>query len=69
VIITKSRSYKKQELLIWVNSRFMVASVLLMLLVYCVMFFCFVCVRPVSCAPNVVSFSRLSCLDWPFRFP
>jgi len=29
---------------------------------------CFVCRRPVSCVPNVVSVSRLSILDCPLRF-
>ena len=27
---------------------------------------CFVCLRPVSCLPNVANFSRLSILDYPF---
>ena len=32
--------------------------------------FCFVCIvlRPVSCVPNVASFSRLTILDWSFDF-
>jgi hypothetical protein len=30
--------------------------------------FCFVCLRPVSCAPNVAGFSALSILDCPFCF-
>jgi hypothetical protein len=30
------------------------------------MFACFVCLRPVSCAPNVISFSGLTILDCPF---
>jgi uncharacterized membrane protein len=28
----------------------------------------FVCLRPVSCVPNVSSFSGLSILDYPFSF-
>jgi hypothetical protein len=34
----------------------------------CVVLFCFVCLRLVSCVPNVASFSRLSILDCPFGF-
>ena len=30
---------------------------------------CFVCLRPVSCMPNVASVSGLSILDCPFSFP
>jgi len=30
--------------------------------------FCFVCLRPVSCVPYIVSFSGLSILDYPFGF-
>jgi hypothetical protein len=30
---------------------------------------CFVCLRPVSCVPNVVSVSRLSILDFPLCLP
>jgi len=33
-----------------------------------VVFLCFVCLRPSSCVPNVVSDSVLSILDWPFAF-
>ena len=43
-----------------------VGSVLLIFLV-CV-FFCFVCLRPVSCVPNVASFSGLSTLYCLFGF-
>ena len=35
------------------------------LLVVCVVY-CFVCLRPVFCVPNVSSVSRLSMLDCPF---
>ena len=45
-----------------------VRSVLLIVLVFYVVFLCFVCRRPVSCVPNVASFSRLSILDFPFGF-
>ena len=38
------------------------------ILVFCVGFFCFVCLRPVSCVPNVASVSGLSILDCPFGF-
>ena len=58
-------------------------AVLLIVLVFCVVVFggiraahrfnflycfCFVCLRPVSCVPNVASFSGLSIRDCPFRF-
>ena len=36
---------------------------LLVSLVFCVVIFCFVCLRPVSCVPNVASLSGLSILD------
>jgi len=35
-------------------------------LTYCVVFFFIVCLRLVSCVPNVVSFSGLSIFDCPF---
>jgi hypothetical protein len=31
-------------------------------------FFVFVCLRPVSCVPNIASVSGLFILDWPFGF-
>ena len=31
-------------------------------------YYCFVCLRPVSCVPNAASVSELSILDLPFRF-
>jgi hypothetical protein len=34
----------------------------------CVVPFCFVCLRPVSCVLNVVSVSSLPILDFPFGF-
>ena len=37
-------------------------------LVFCVVLFCFVCVRPVSCVPNVANFSVWSILDLSLRF-
>ena len=52
-----------------VHSRFMVASMLLMFLVFCVVFLwlLFLCVS-VSCVPNNASVSRLSILNCPFGF-
>jgi hypothetical protein len=62
---------------------FLVGSVLLIFLVFCVVVFggfrvadllSFLCcvfvvgLRHVSCLPNVASFSVLSILDWPFGF-
>ena len=35
----------------------------------CVVFFWFVCLRPVSCVPNVTSVSGFSILDCSFGFP
>jgi len=40
---------------------------LLIVLVFCVVFH-FVCLRPVSCVPNVASFSELFIIDFPFGF-
>ena len=37
-------------------------------LVFCVMVFCFVCLRLVLCVPNVARVSELSFLDCPFGF-
>ena len=37
-------------------------------LLFSLTFICFVCLRPVSCVPNVVSFSRLSILPCPLDF-
>jgi hypothetical protein len=37
-------------------------------LVFCVVLFCVVCVRPVSCVPNVANFSVWSILDLSLRF-
>ena len=37
-------------------------------LCYVVVLFCFVCLRPVSCVPNVAKVSGLSILDCPFGF-
>ena len=37
-------------------------------IVLCFILFCFVCLRPVSCVPNVASVSELSILDGLFRF-
>ena len=62
-------SCKRQELLYianclpftstWFHPRFLVGSVLLIFLVFCVVFLC-VCLRPVFCIPNVASVSGLS---------
>jgi hypothetical protein len=46
---------------VWVYPRFLHGFVLVNVLVFCVLCFCFVCLRPVSCVPNVTSFS----LDCP----
>jgi hypothetical protein len=35
---------------------------------FCVAFFCFVCLRLMSCVPNYASFSGLSVVDCPFSF-
>jgi hypothetical protein len=45
----------------------LVGSVLLIFLVFCVVFYCFVCLRPVSCVHNVASVSGLYILDFSFR--
>ena len=44
----------------WIHPGILVVSVLLFFLVFCVVFFCCVCLRPVSCVPNVTSVSGLS---------
>jgi hypothetical protein len=41
---------------------------LLIFLVFCVVFLCFICLRYVSCLPNVVIISGLFILDCLFRF-
>jgi hypothetical protein len=48
----------------------LVMSVLLICLVFCVVlcYFVLVCLRPVSCVPDVASASGLSILDRPFCF-
>ena len=38
-------------------------SVLLIVLVFCVVFFCFPCLRPLSCVPKGSSFSGLFLLE------
>ena len=47
---------------IWVHPWFLVRSILLIFLVFCVAVFCFcfVCLRPMSSVPNVVSVSGFS---------
>jgi hypothetical protein len=47
---------------------FLVRSVLLILLTFCVMYLCFVCLRPVFCVSNVASGCGLSILDCSFGF-
>jgi hypothetical protein len=44
----------------------LVGSVLLIFLVFCFVFLCFICLRPVSCVTNVDSVSGLFLLDYPF---
>ena len=70
--VTRRVSYKRQELLTnceHLNSPlFLVGFVLLIFLVFCVVFLCFICLRYVSCLPNVASISGLFILDCPFRF-
>lgn len=43
-------------------------SVLLNVLVFCVVFLCFVCIRHVSCVPNVVCLSELFFCECYFGF-
>ena len=44
-------------------------QILFLFTAFCVVFSCFpVCLRPVSCVPNVASFSGLSILDYPHWF-
>jgi len=52
----------------WVEPWILVGSVLLIFLVFCVVYFCFLCLRPVSCVPNVASVSGLSIRDCTFGF-
>ena len=67
-------SYKKQELLILrehlgsppVFGGVHVAHLLSCLC--CVVLLCFGCLHPVSCVPNVASFSGLSIFDCPFVY-
>jgi len=72
--VTLRMSYKRQErftlTISWVHQRFVVGSVPLILLVFCVVsyFLCIVCLRPVHCVANVVSVSGLSIFYWPFGF-
>jgi hypothetical protein len=47
------------------SSPMLVGCVLLVLLVFCVVFFCFVCLRLVSCVHNVAIISGLFILDCP----
>ena len=71
-IVVSNTSYKRQQLptlrfaSTWVHPRILVGSVLLIFLVFCVVFLCFVCLCLVSCMPNVVSFSGVSILDCLF---
>jgi hypothetical protein len=73
--VTWQVSYKRQELLtlrehLGSSPVFSEVSVFI-LLVLCVALccvFCFVCLHPVSCMPNVASVSALSILNCPFGF-
>ena len=47
---------------------FLVGSVFVIFLTFCVMYLCFVCLRPVSCVSNVASGCGLSILDCSFGF-
>jgi hypothetical protein len=60
-------SYKPQELLA-LYSRVLVRSVSFIVVVICVVYFCFVCLRSVSCKPNVARFSGLSILWFSLWF-
>ena len=65
-------SYERKEILTFRehqgSPQILVGFVLLIFLVFYVVFFCFVSIRPVSCVPNVASFSGLSILDCLFGF-
>ena len=50
----------------WVHPRFLVGSADLLSGLCCVVYLLFVCLRPVSSAPNVASVSVLSIHDCPF---
>ena len=69
--VTWRVSYKRQELLLFrknLGSPYVFGGArVLIFLIFCVVL-CFVCLRPVSCVPNVASFSVLSILDCPLRF-
>jgi len=52
----------------WVHPRFLVGSAFRLSGLCCVVFLLFVCLRPVSSAPNVASVSVLSIHDCPFVF-
>ena len=41
---------------------------LILLFAFCVVFFCIVCLRPVSCVPYVACFFGWSILDFSFGF-
>jgi len=51
----------------WVHPQFFVRSVLLVVLVFCVVFF-YLFVIILSCVPDVAGVSGLSILDCPFGF-
>ena len=52
----------------WLHYRFLMGPVFLIFLAFRVVVFCFVCLRHVSCVPNIVNFSGLSFFDCPFDF-
>jgi hypothetical protein len=51
-----------------VRSSYSTSDTCLIFLVFCVVFLCFICLRYVSCLPNVVIISGLFILDCLFRF-
>jgi hypothetical protein len=51
-----------------VHPWFLMVSLLLIFLIFCAVFFCFVCLRPVSCVPNVGSVCGVPFHDCPFGF-
>ena len=65
-------SYNRQELLIFGGhpgpARILVGSMLFIFVFFCAVSLCLVCLRPVSCVPNVASVSWLIILDYPFGF-
>ena len=67
VFLTERVTAVEQKLLPFTKYLNLVGLVLLIFLVLCCVFV-FVCLRPVSCVPNVTSVSGFSILDWLFGF-